>query len=82
MTAFGMPILYTWGLQRSGTTVDSATQIASMISTAGWKDPSAAGLLMGGCTMVFSGMMICTASNKPSFLRMVGSIIDAICAIA
>src|SRR3546814_2153661 len=44
-----------------------------MISQAGWNEPSAAGLLIGGCTMVFSGRTMSTAWNRPSFLTTRGS---------
>ena len=43
ITALGIPILYTWGADRSGTISDRATQTASVISQAGWNEPSAAG---------------------------------------
>ncbi len=57
-------------------------QTASPTSTAGWKAPSATGFPGGGCRIEPSGMIISTASKSPSFLGMVGSTIEASCAIA
>ncbi len=57
-------------------------QTASPTSTAGWKAPSAAGLPGGGCRIEPSGTIISTASKSPSFFGMVGSTIEASCAIA